>query len=229
MKLPQGDVATGALAVGALGAGGTAGALIGRAFIPSNPAAAVDPQFQATVMGAAVGIIATSFGGLLLEDYGPSDWQKLGRAAALFGLGSLAATTVWGFVSILKQYEAPAVQPSSQTPALPASSGPNSYTASAADSGRELNMLPGDTLTVSLPASQQGWTWQWSGTPSIANFTGKTVTPAAGGQMENDTFTAIAPGSTQLLANLVDLSGATQSTFVLNLTVLQPQAMQQAA
>jgi hypothetical protein len=214
MQPPSGTAANVALAAGILAAGGAAGALASRAAVPSNPSAAVDPQTQATIAGGALGVLATGLGGLVVEEYS-SKWARLGRYTALMGVGIITGVSVLGFGNAIRSFRQQL--PGGTTPALPASTA-NSFTATLADSGRTLNLNVGDSVTVSLPESASGTAWQWGISNNIATFSGQTAAPSGG--VEQDTFTATAPGQSQLVASRVDANGNVLQTFSLNLTVL---------
>jgi hypothetical protein len=182
-----------ATAAGIIGAGAAAGGLAGR-LLPGSATSAAK-----SILGAAVGALATAVGAFALSEFVGGDWAETERDAAIVGAGVVALVGVTSM--------AQAALPPASPPQLPPAS-PQNYNASEVNSGQTLNMRVGDTLTVILPGVQGSWQWAasanmgWmsetvSGNSVVDVFTAKAAGP---GQVQGTTSGAIFTVTVNVLA-----------------------------
>jgi hypothetical protein len=213
MQAPSGEAGTLALSVGALAAGAVAGATVGAAGVNG---ASSDAKHQAAVAGGLVGVLATGFGGLLVEEFSPK-WANVGSRTALIGVGAITLAAAFGVAKSLTSFRS-GLQ---QAPQLssPNASGGTAYTAGSVDNGRTLTMAPGDTITVSLATPPDGQSWMWATSGGVVAYTAHTVSGVA----DVSTFTANTPGSGQLVGTRTQTTPATGQaleTFTINVNVV---------
>jgi len=162
---------------------------------------AIAGTLVASTAGAAIGVFDRENEGV----------AETGQIASVIGVGSLAVSMLYG---LAKSYLAPPAL----SPAAPASS-PVTLPVMASDSGRTLAAKVGDIVQIQLPSTlapggASPWTWD---VPAQAPLQRAQPVAAAGG-IEVDSFMVTGPGSTRIVAQLADPSGATPgATFVLNL------------
>ena len=189
IEAPESPIANVGLSLAALAAGAGLGSVAVHALLTRNQANAPDYGSDPnSIAGGVVGVMVASFAGLALDEFVPQ-WSKLGRMTALIGVG---AVTVAGVLATSKQAFAAMTGPGSQPNQLPAAgssgtAGPaQNLTAADADNGRTLNMVVGDTLTITLAPLSTGQEWQW-GTTNTTALQQITRNP--------DVFKALAAGS----------------------------------
>lgn len=218
-------------ALGIVAAGAAAGGAAGYFYMPAQAVqapGAVSAKAMGAVAGAVAGAMLAGIGSLAVSEFFPHEeegWLEVERLAALLGVGGVGLFGTAGLVKQLHAMKGNLLAPGGgggSTPRLPASTSA-AYTASSSDSGRTLNVKPGDTISVSLPAASGGVTeqWSWSASPGLVTLTSDTVAPpdALGNSMETAVFTA----TTQIGTGQIQgaLAGA---TFVLNVNVIAPSA-----
>lgn len=213
-------IATGATALGAVAGGAALHLLANVTRGTSAVPAAKDP---AVLTGALIGSLLVGFGGVVLSEVSES-WSGVGKAIALIGVGLPTTAIVVGAGKALTSRPAQ-VQPAAAPAALPPAAQGQVFTATVADSGRTLNMHPGDTLKVSLPAatSGSGQEWEWRASAlGIVDYSGPTLTAdAAGNATEVDTFVGQAIGTVTLTAQLVTTATrAATATFTVTINVV---------
>ena len=220
MDAPESEAGTLALSGALLTAGAVAGAAVGAVGVSGN--ASSDAKQQAAVAGGLVGVLATGFGGLLLEEFQPeSQWRTVGGRTALIGVGAITLAAAFGVAKSLTSFRSELKQAPQLPRSSPNATGGTAYTAGSVDNGRTLTMAPGDTVAVSLatPPTGQAWMWQVTGTMGVLTYSAHT---AANGT-DVATFTASAPGSGQLVGTRTQTTPATGQqleSFTINVNVV---------
>lgn len=212
MKPPRTRLGEAGAAVGLLAAGAGLGAAAGYAYMPAGKVGSVSGKAIGTATGALIGGVGVSIGALALSEFGgDSQWVDLERMTFAIGGGASAlffGYGLWKELQLAKALEASG----GGTPALPpttSASGSTNYEAGLNDSGRTLNVSPGDTITIGLPSPTSP---QWS----IAAPAGL-VTLQGAPTLSNDvqTFVLIAQsGSGQIVAT--PAGGGGDFTLTLN-------------
>jgi hypothetical protein len=195
-----GNVLAGSLALG--GAAWAGAALNSRSVSRQAPAAAT----AAAALGGVTGALLALFGAAALG-VSESKWKVLGQTTTILGIGSFAALALVG-LRVNDQLLA----------AAGAGGTPQALVAGEADSGSTFNLRVGDTLTVELPAGQDGFKWSWSTGPA-GLLEGPVVATSQGG-LEHDTWTATKAGAGKVTAQLTpDAGGAATATWTADVTV----------
>jgi len=213
MKPPKSRAGEAVTAAGILALGAGAGAAAGYAYMPAGSVGQVSAKAIGVATGALLGGIATSVGALGLSEFVESDWVDVERWIFMLGGGGAALFLGYGLLQEL-QLAKTLETSGGGTPTLPAGGGASTstnYNAGLSDSGRTLNVSPGDTITISLPSPTSP---QWS----IAAPQGL-VTLQGAPTLSNDvqTFVLVAgSGSGQVQATPAGGGGA----FTLNLNVV---------
>ena len=208
MKPPSSTAGTVGAALGILAAGGGAAALaVGLATKgKGDPLGGVILTVEAGVFG----VLAAGFGGLVLAAANPK-WRAVGDTAALVGIG---APVVLGVIGITKATIAQA-----ETPQL-SSTQPQTYAITQANSGQTLSVNVGDTVNVTLDATQPAPTASATGILSAGSVV--TPVPATGGSSAGSSsmypYTAITAG-TVTLTSTPSGSGQGGSAFTLTINV----------
>jgi hypothetical protein len=212
---PTSNVGNIAAAVGILGAGTAAGAVIGRAISPATPPG---NKTIGAFEGAGLGILVTAFGGLLVGA-SSARWKRLGELTGLMGVGVVTGMALLGASaarSATAQLPPPNAAPQATTGPTPAavtpasvappsvavltptnpsaSAGSQTFDAVLANSGAQVPMHVGDQLNMHFPnvdGSGQDWFYD-AGTYTGLRFNNRTTNTTAAGLDEVDSFTATA-------------------------------------
>jgi hypothetical protein len=207
VKPPSSTAGTVGIALGLLAAGG-AGAALAVGVATKGKGDALGGAIL-TIEAGVFGVLAAGFGGLVLAAAAPR-WRAVGDTAALVGIG---APVVLGVIGLTKATIAQAETP--QLVSIP----PQTYTITQANSGQTLSVNVGDTLNVTLDATQPAPTVSTTGVLSAGSVV--TPVPATGGSSTGSQsmypYTAIAAG-TVTLTSTPSGSGQGGSAFTLTVT-----------
>lgn len=224
---PESEGGKVATSLGILAVGAALGAGAGALYMPSSgKVGSMSAKGLGATIGALLGAGLTGMGALALAEFVGGDWQDVERMTALLGAGGagalVAASAVKELVGVKGALEAPGGAPQLAPGGSGAARTPQTYSATASDSGRTLTMAPGDSLSVVLPsAAASAPQWQWAASPGLITIASQTLgTDLSNNVVETTVLVAQVVGAGQVQAQLPDGS----ATFFLNVNVQDPTA-----